>query len=214
MQFRGDSSRVVKDSCLADAYRDRPGDLLLRVLVSPIAAERPGVCVERIHVVASRDFDLGDAQSFRGIVTGTEIVRDEFLVCVLAAANQWPRRGCKVRVSQARLLGFTGALQGLSQRISACGRGKFQVALAEQVSGFGIALPRSLDAGQAFQSRVVAREFLQRRMKEFFRAVEVASGKLQIRHLGQRPGQLFGLGRSHLLVRLREKVGGAMDIAI
>src|SRR5208283_5426101 len=141
MQLRGDNSGVVKDLRFANADSEGRSDLLLRQFVLRVAAKRPGISIQGIHIVASGDFEPGDAKCFGGILASPEIVKDEMFVCVVAGVDQRASICYEVAVSPIGFWGLTGAIKSLRQRKAARDSWKVLITLAEQFHGFGIMLP-------------------------------------------------------------------------
>src|SRR5215471_791136 len=130
MQLRGDNSGVVKNCCFANANRERCDDLLLRFFALRIAAESPGVGIQRVHIVASSNFELGDAKSFGGILAAPEVVRDEFAIRVTAGVDQCSSTCYEVAIGNVGFCGLPGPLKSLCQGIAACSSWKALIALA------------------------------------------------------------------------------------
>src|SRR5580658_3224568 len=86
-QFRRDGAGVIEERCVAQADGQRFIHLLLGLGWLAGGRERPSAGVLGVHVLATRDFDLRDAQRFGRVGGAVRIIKDQFAIVVIRCVD-------------------------------------------------------------------------------------------------------------------------------
>src|SRR6266568_2434001 len=109
---QSDGTSVAKDLCIANAHCQSSLDVLAGLRIPAVYVQRPGVCVEREHIVSSTKLRLRNLQSLSRLIGVVGVVEDQFAVGIIGANALEQRLGFKLGKSFLGRVGVSGQLQG------------------------------------------------------------------------------------------------------
>src|SRR6266581_1561288 len=108
---------MAKHFCVANSNRQCDFDMLAGLSVTAIYMQRPGVCVERENVVATRKFRLGNFEGLYRLMSVVSVIENQFAVGVVGANAFQKRFGFEFCKRICGFLGATGEFQRFGQII-------------------------------------------------------------------------------------------------